>query len=485
LEATFWLSGKWLEIHAIRLGLPVEKYFTSEAILPTSNSTFFNVAKDLIKKCRDYRDSADARAQGFYPYFRRIDDTFGNHVICDGEPKIMIGSNNYLGLAQDERVVEAACDAARRFGSGCTGSRLLNGTIKLHEDLEEALAIFLQREAVLLYSTGFFANQGALISLTEDDDAILCDRENHASIIDGCMFSPAKLVPFRHNSASSLRARLKRLPEASGKLMIMDGVFSMSGDIADLPSIIETAKEFGAFTYVDEAHALGVLGPAGRGTVHHFGLNDDVDLVMGTFSKSLGSMGGFVAGSAEIIEYLKHKSRCLIFTASMAPAVAGGVLKALKIMQAEPERMDALWRNTRKMHDGFRSIGFKIGTTQTPIVPILIGSETKAFHFTQRLYEEGVFATPAIYPAVKYGEAIVRTSFMSSHSDSDLDHVLEIFARLARELGTFDDPVYSEPGRRKNVFDFSLQYANGSEDVRKDAGAPPRNGSSLHAVIPG
>lgn len=420
------------------------------------------MAKDLTKKCRDYRDSADARAQGFYPYFRRIDDTCGNHVFCDGEPKIMIGSNNYLGLAQDERVIEAACEATRKYGSGCTGSRLLNGTIKLHEELEEALATFLQREAVLLFSTGFFANQGALVTLTEEDDAILCDRENHASIIDGCLFSEAKLVPFRHNSPTSLRNRLKRLPEDCGKLMITDGVFSMSGDIADLPPLIETAKEFGAFTYVDEAHSLGVLGPLGRGTVHHFGLNDDVDLIMGTFSKSLGSMGGFVAGSAEIIEYLKHKSRCLIFTASLAPAVTGGVLKALELLQAEPERIDALWRNTHKMHAGFQEIGFKIGTTQTPIVPILIGSEAKAFRFTQRLYEEGVFATPAIYPAVRYGEAIVRTSFMSTHSDDDLDQVLEVFAKLAKELGTFDDPAYAETGRRRNVFDFSLQ--NDSEE---------------------
>ncbi len=441
------------------------------------------MAKDLIQKCREYRDSADARAQGFYPYFRRIDDTIGNHVICDGVSRIMIGSNNYLGLAQDERVIEAACDAARKYGAGCTGSRLLNGNIRLHEQLEEALADFLQRESVLLFSTGFFANQGALASLTDHEDAILCDRENHASIIDGCQFAPAKLVPFRHNSATSLRNRLKRQPDTAGKLVVLDGVFSMSGDIADLPPIIEAAKEFGALTYVDEAHALGVLGPLGRGTVHHFGLNDEVDLVMGTFSKSLGSMGGFIAGKREVIEYLRHKARCFIFTASLAPAVAGGVLKALELMQAEPERIDALWRNTRKMHEGFKQIGFKIGTTQTPIVPILIGSEARAFQFTQRLYEEGVFATPAIYPAVRYGEAIVRTSYMSSHTDEDLDQVLEIFARLARELGTFDDPAYSEPGRRKNVFDFSLSYTEGSDAVRNGAGDPARNGSEFHPAV--
>ncbi len=440
-------------------------------------------ARDLYQKCREYRDSSDARAQGFYPYFRCIDETIGNHVICDGERKIMIGSNNYLGLAQDERVIEAACEATRKFGAGCTGSRLLNGTIKLHVELEEALAAFLQREAVLLFSTGFFANQGALASLTEEGDAILCDRENHASIIDGCQFAPAKLVPYRHNSPVSLRNRLKRLPEEAGKLIVMDGVFSMSGDIADLPPQMELAKEFGARIYVDEAHSLGVLGPQGRGAVHHFGLNDQVDITMGTFSKSLGSMGGFVAGDAEMIEFLKHRARCLIFTASMAPAVAGGVLKALELMQEEPERIDALWRNTHKMHEGFRSIGFKIGTTQTPIVPILIGSEAKAFQFTQRLYEEGVFATPAIYPAVRYGEAIVRTSYMATHTDEDLDQVLEVFKKIANELGTFDDPAYTEVGRRKGVFDFRLDPEDGPKSDKIPAKSVSSNGNHLEPLV--
>lgn len=443
-----------------------------------------HVARDLYQKCREYRDSADARAQGFYPYFRCIDETHGNYVVCEGERKIMIGSNNYLGLAQDERVIEAACEATRKYGAGCTGSRLLNGTIKLHTQLEEALADFLQREAVLLFSTGFFANQGALASLTEEGDVILCDRENHASIIDGCNFAPAKLVPYRHNSAVSLRNRLKRQSPEAGKLVVMDGVFSMSGDIADLPPQLEAAKEFGARVYVDEAHSLGVIGPMGRGTVHHFGLNDEVDIIMGTFSKSLGSMGGFIAGDAQMIEYLKHRARCFIFTASLAPAVAGGVLKALEIMQQEPERVELLWRNTRKMHEGFKNIGFKIGTTETPIVPILIGSEARAFQFTQRLYEEGIFATPAIYPAVRYGEAIVRTSYMATHTEEDLDRVLEIFAKLARELGTFDDPAYAEQGKRKaNVFDFRLQDPEGEETLREAAGEAARNGSGIHPAV--
>jgi len=441
------------------------------------------VARDLYQKCRDYRDSSDARAQGFYPYFRCIEEPHGNYVVCDGERKVMIGSNNYLGLAQDPRVIEAACEATRLYGAGCTGSRLLNGTIRLHVELEEALAAFLQRDSVLLFSTGFFANQGALASLTEEGDAILCDRENHASIIDGCNFAPAKLIPYRHNSAASLRNRLKRVPPEAGRLVVMDGVFSMSGDIADLPPLLEVSKENGAFVYVDEAHSLGVLGPQGRGTVHHFGLNDEVDIVMGTFSKSLGSMGGFVAGDAQMIEFLKHRARCLIFTAALAPAVAGAVLKALELMQQEPERIDQLWKNTRKMHEGFKRIGFKIGTTQTPIVPILIGSEAKAFIFTQRLFEEGIFATPAIYPAVRYGEAIVRTSFMATHTDSDLDRVLEIFEKLARELGTFDDPAYVNPNQRKNVFDFRLPDVNGSEEVREVGGAASRNGSGVHPAL--
>jgi len=217
--------------------------------------------------------------------------------------------------------------------------------------------------------------------------------------------------------------------------------------------------------------------------VHHFGVNNDVDIVMGTFSKSLGSMGGFIGGSREMIEFLKHKARCFIFTASLAPAVVGGVLKALEIMQAEPERMEQLWRNTRKMHEGFKSIGFKIGSSQTPIVPILIGSEAKAFAFSQRLFEEGVFATPAIYPAVRYGEAIVRTSFMSSHTEEDLDKVLDIFAKIARELGTFDDPVYTETGRRRNIFDFALPQRGGTEEVRAGSGDASRNGSELHAAV--
>lgn len=445
------------------------------------------VPKDIFQKCHDFEEADRVKALGVYPYFRSIEETMGNQVICNGQKKIMIGSNNYLGLAQDERVIEAACDAARKFGSGCTGSRFLNGNIKLHEQLEEELAKFLQREAVLLFSTGFFANQGALATLLEDGDAILCDRENHASILDGCRFSSAKTIPFAHNSPDALRRRLERLPETAGRLLVVDGVFSMSGDIVDLPGMYEVAKDFGVRLYVDEAHSLGVLGPKGEGTVHHFGMNDKVDLVMGTFSKSLGSMGGFLAGPQYVIDYLKHKTRCFMFTASLAPAVTGGVLKALQIMQQEPERIEQLWKNVRKIHTGFKSLGFKIGTTGSPIVPILIGSEMKAFSFAQKLFDAGVFATPAVYPAVRYGEAIIRTSYMATHTEDELDYVLETFERIGKELGIFEDAAYTGDGKRKinGGYDFKLHAEKRAETVRTDSGEASPEGSVVCTPISG
>ncbi len=446
-----------------------------------------NGNKDVFSKCKEFNEPKQVQDLGLYPYFRTIEATLGNQVICGGRRKIMIGSNNYLGLANDERVLEAAQAAVRKYGSGCTGSRFLNGNIRLHEQLEEELANYLQREAVLLFSTGFFVNQGALTALLEEGDFILCDRENHASIIDGCRMSAAKTVPFAHNSPESLRRRLSRLPADSGKLVIVDGVFSMSGDIIDLPGIFKVAQEFGARVYVDEAHSLGVLGPNGEGTAHHFGMNAEVDLVMGTFSKSLGSMGGFLAGPRYVLDYLKHKARCFIFTASLAPAVAGGVLKALQIIRSEPELRENLWRNTRKMHEGFRSMGFHIGTTQTPIVPLLIGSEMKAFLFSHKLFEAGIFTTPAVYPAVRYGEAIVRTSYMASHTEQELDYVLETCQRVGKELGIFQDAAYTGENSRKlkNGYDLTLPGSTSADALRTDSGKDSSAGSVLHTAVPG
>jgi 8-amino-7-oxononanoate synthase len=427
--------------------------------------------KDIFSKCETFSEAKSVQAMGLYPYFRTIEATHGNQVICGGRRKIMIGSNNYLGLAQDERVIEASMAATRKYGSGCTGSRFLNGNIRLHEELEEELADFLQKEAVMLFSTGFFVNQGALATLLEDGDSILCDRENHASILDGCRFSAGKTIPFQHNNPEALRRRLSRLPATSGKILIVDGIFSMSGDIVDLPAMTKVAKEYGCRIYVDEAHALGVLGKKGEGTVHHFGMNKDVDLVMGTFSKSLGSMGGFLAGDKYVIEYLKHKARCFIFTASLAPAVTGGVLKALQIMKQEPERLEMLWKNTRKMHEGFKRAGFNIGTTQSPIVPLLIGSEIKAFLFAKKLFEAGIFATPAVYPAVRYGESIVRTSYMATHTDEELDYVLETCERIGKELGIFEDVAYTGDTKRKNNsgYDFSMPIQEEVTALRADS----------------
>lgn len=445
-----------------------------------------NGHKDIFDRC-DVSEVESAKSSGLYPYFRAVQGVDNTRVICDGEPKIMIGSNNYLGLAADPRVIEAAKAATDRYGAGCTGSRFLNGTIDLHVKLEAELADFLKRDDVVLFSTGFFANQGALSTLLDSQDVILIDRENHASIIDGCTASPAKTIPYAHNDVSSLRRRLKRVGPESGKLVIMDGVFSMSGDIVDLPPTVEAAKEAGARIYVDEAHSLGVLGPNGEGSVHHFGMNDQVDLIMGTFSKSLGSMGGFLAGPKNVIEYLRHKARCFIFTASLAPSVTGGVLKALEILRSEPERREQLWKNTRKMHEGFRSIGFDIGTTQTPIAPLLIGSEIKALKFSKMLFEAGLFATPAIYPAVRYGEAIVRTSYTATHTEEELDYVLETCERIGKELDIFHDEAYDKASTRrvKGGYDFHVQDSKTDQAVRADSESDSEGRPVLRASISG
>ncbi|MBJ7258863.1 MAG: aminotransferase class I/II-fold pyridoxal phosphate-dependent enzyme [Chthoniobacterales bacterium] len=413
-----------------------------EDVMPPLTPPAWKPGQDLFDKCAAYDEPDRARALGIYPFFRPIEEMDGAEVLCEGKRVIMVGSNNYLGLANDQRVVDAAIEATRKYGLGCTGSRFLSGNLIIHEHLEEALADYIGKDAALLFSTGYFANQGALTSLFEDGDYILCDKENHASLIDGCRMSAAKIVPFAHNSPESLHRRLARLPKEAGKMVVIDGVFSMSGDIARLPELIAVAEEFGAKFYVDEAHALGVIGPDGKGSAYHHGVASRSDLIMGTFSKSLGCMGGFLAGDEDVIKYVRHKARCFIFTASPTPAVAGGVLKALEVMREEQWRIVKLWENTRRMHKGFRSLGFHIGTTETPIVPILVGDEQKAFFFAQRLFDNGIFATPAIYPAVRRGQAIIRTSYMATHTPQQLDYVLETFERIARELCIFEDDAY-------------------------------------------
>jgi 8-amino-7-oxononanoate synthase len=390
---------------------------------------------DLFEKCRNFTRAQQARTEGWYPYFKAIESGADSEVMIDGRKFVMIGSNNYLGLTQDPRVKEAARKAIETFGSGCTGSRFLNGTLNLHEELEQRLAQFMNREAALCFSTGFQTNLGTIATVVGKDDLVFTDRANHASIVDGCRLSFGRTVKFKHNDLNDLERLLKKYPNSGGKLIVADGVFSMEGDIIDLPNLAKLAEKYQARIMLDDAHSIGVLGKNGRGTGEHFGLEDKVDIVMGTFSKSFASLGGFIAGDAYVIDYIKHHARALIFSASMPPAATASVLAALDIIEQEPQRIECLWKNTRKMKAGFDALGFNTGHSVTPIIPILIGDDMKTFAFWKLLFDNGIFANPVITPAVPPGQGRIRTSYMATHTEAELDHVLEVFARLGREFG--------------------------------------------------
>ena len=394
---------------------------------------------DLFEKCRSFDDAKKVQAAGVYPFFRPIESTLGSSVVTHGKRRVMIGSNNYLGLTHHPRVQEAAKRAIDIYGTGCTGSRFLNGNLKLHEELEEQLADFLGKEACLVFSTGFLSNQGALGCLVSRSDVIYSDRENHASIVEGTRVAMGDTVKFRHNNMDDLeRVLIATRSKYEGALLVADGVFSMSGDIFNLPRALELAKKYNCRVYIDDAHALGVLGPQGQGTEHHFGIPSSADITMGTFSKSFASIGGFVAGTADVIHYIKHKARPFMFSAAMPPAAAGTVLECLKIVQEEPEHLAGLWRNSRKMKYELERLGYNTLNSHTPVIPLPIGDDYTAFSFTQKLYENGVFATPVVKPAVPDGCALIRTSYMASHTDSDLDYVLEVLDRLGKEFGVFN-----------------------------------------------
>jgi 8-amino-7-oxononanoate synthase len=390
---------------------------------------------DIFEKCRKFTQAAQARAAGYYPYFTPIESQQDTEVIINGRKVIMIGSNNYLGLTTHPKVKEAAAQALRKYGTSCTGSRFLNGTISLHVELEERLARFTGKEAALVFSTGFLANLGTISALVGRHDTVIIDYDDHASIVDGCQLCLGKTIRFRHNDMTALRRALEKADQKRGKLVVVDGVFSMEGDIAPLPEITALCKEFGARLMVDDAHSIGVLGKNGSGTASHFGLTNEVDIIMGTFSKSFASLGGFIAADAEVIDYIKHVSRALIFSASMTPASIAACLASLDIMENEPERRERLWQITRRMHREYRSLGFDIGNTQTPIIPIIIGDDIKVFVFWKRLLEEGVFVNPVRSPAVPAGRALLRTSYMATHTDEQLDRVLEAFEKVGKELG--------------------------------------------------
>lgn len=389
----------------------------------------------LFDKCRSFTKAREVQAAGLYPYFKPISDSEDTAVVIEGQKRIMLGSNNYLGLTHHPKVLEAASRALGRYGSGCTGSRFLNGTLDLHGQLETALAEFLGKEDCLVFSTGYQANLGLISGLIGRGELVYLDKLDHASIVDGAKMSYGDTLRFNHGDLAGLDRMIERTRNARGAMIVVDGVYSMEGDIANVPELVRIARKYGIALALDDAHSIGVLGPKGDGTAAHFGMTDEVDLIAGTFSKSLASIGGFVAGSESVIHFLKHHSRPLIFTASLPPANTAGVLAALEVLKAEPGRRDSLWLNTRRLQQGMRSLGYNIGETETPIVPVLIGPMETTFVFWRKLFDAGVFTNPVMPPAVPASQCRLRTSLMATHSFEQIDFCLEQFARIGKDLG--------------------------------------------------
>ena len=389
---------------------------------------------DIFEKCFAYTTAKEAIKQGFYPYFIPLTENEGTVVEYKGHKLIMCGSNNYLGLTTHPKVKEAACKATEHFGTSCTGSRFLNGTLELHEQLEHELAEWVGKEAALVFSTGMQANLGTVSAIVGSKDIVVLDKDDHASIVDGARLSFGKIERYRHNDMNHLERVLKSLPEDAGKIIIIDGLFSMEGDLAPLPEIIPLAKRYGARLMVDDAHGMGVTG-GGHGTSHHFGVTNDVDLIMSTFSKSFASLGGFIAGEADVVHYIKHFARSLIFSASIPPGNAAAALASLHVMRDEPERIERVNQIGERMRRGFKELGFDIGNSETPVIPIIIGSDEKTFLTWKLLFEAGVFVNPVISPAVSPGRQLLRTSYMATHTNDQLDTVLEIFSRIGKQVG--------------------------------------------------
>ncbi len=397
--------------------------------------------QDIFAKCYEFKDAEQVRESGLYPYFIPIEENRGSRVVMKGREVIMIGSNNYLGLSMDPRVQEAAKQAIERFGTSCSGSRLINGTFALHEELEHRLARFVGRKAALCFTAGYLTNLGSISAILGRKEHILSDRYNHASIVDGIMLSTGlsggtiKLHRYHHNNPEHLEKTLAELPEEEPKLIVTDGVFSMEGDIVKLPQLRKVADQYGARIYLDEAHALGVLGATGRGSEEHHGVMGCADLLMGTFSKSFGGIGGFVAGEPVVIDYIKHFSRPLIFTASMPPAMIGAVMATLEIIQKEPEHTHRLQHIAAHMIREFKALGFNVGVAETPIIPLVIGGIEKTFMFWKALFDNGVYANPVVSPAVPPDRSMLRTSYMAIHTDSELDQVLSVCKTEGKKLG--------------------------------------------------
>jgi 8-amino-7-oxononanoate synthase len=390
---------------------------------------------DIFEKCPKATEyESGLKESGYYFFFRKIESPQDSEVVVNGKRVIMIGSNNYLGLTNHPRIKEAALKAIEKYGSGCSGSRVLNGNLEIHEELEKKLARFFRKEAALVFTTGYQTNLGAIPALVGRNDVAIIDMYDHASIIDGCRLSFGEVKKYRHNDMDALE-RVLEACKGKAKLVIVDGVFSMEGDIADLPSIVRLAKAYGARIMVDDAHGIGVLGKGGRGTAEHFGLENEVDLIMGTYSKSLAAIGGFIAGPSDVVNWIKHLGRSMIFSASLPPPLVASVSAALDIIEEQPELRARLWRNTHKMLRGYKTLGYDTGTSETPIIPILIKDTVKTYQMCKLLFENGVFVNPVISPAVPPGRELLRTSYMATHTEEQLDKVLAAFEKVGRQLG--------------------------------------------------
>ncbi|WP_305300602.1 serine palmitoyltransferase [Muribaculum intestinale] len=391
--------------------------------------------KLLQEKLSKYTIPQEAKAAGIYPYFRAISSEQDPEVIINGRKVLMFGSNCYTGLVNDPRIKEAAIEATRKYGTGCAGSPFLNGTLDLHKKLEQRIAEYIGKEDVMIYSTGFGVNLGVVSTLTGREDYIIWDEQDHASIIEGRRLSFSKSLKYKHNDMASLEKQLQQCQPDKVKLIVTDGVFSMEGDVANVPEIVRLAKQYNASVMIDEAHSIGVFGNGGRGVCDHFGVTKDVDLIMGTFSKSFASLGGFIATDKEITNFLRHHSRSYIFTASITPASTAAALKAIDIMIEEPERQEMLWKNTNLALEGFRSRGFEIGNTSTPIIPLYIRDNFKTFEITRDLLEEGIFVNPVVSPAVAPHDTLIRFSLMATHTPEQVEYALDKITKVFRNHG--------------------------------------------------
>ncbi len=393
---------------------------------------------DLFQKCVDFTRADEVKAAGFYPYFRAIEENEGPVVRIEGRDIIMAGSNNYLGLTAHPKVKQAAVKAVEKYGTGCSGSRYLTGTLDLHNELEARLAKFMGKEACLLYSTGYQTAQGIIPTLVQRGEYVVTDKDNHACIVAGYMMAKgmfAEIVRYKHNDMPDLERVISQLPRHVGKLIVTDGVFSTSGEIVDLPDLVTIAKKYNARILVDNAHAIGVIGRGGRGTASHYDLDNEVDMTMGTFSKTFASLGGFVVGKERVINYLKHHSPALIFSASPTPASVAAALAALDVLEHEPFRIDMLISNAAKMRNGFKDLGFTVLDGQTAIVPVIVGDNMLAFRFWRALFDAGIFVNAFISPGVPPGLQMMRTSYMATHEDKHLDRILQVFATIGKDLG--------------------------------------------------